>query len=183
MSGQQSWPPRPRPARRLHPESAGDSFRLARPDRPRGMTDAQSEAAPRATDSRAAEVQSQRLVARLVLVLAVVAAMALVAGHLSYVPMWDGRAYAECAVEASLHHLAPFYLRCWGHASHFSVGLLAISQLFDPGNGIALIAANAVLLALGVAGFHRLTRAAFPDDAQRVDRALLSAVFLLQPPL
>jgi len=97
--------------------------------------------------------------------------------------MWDGRAYAECAVEASLHHLAPFYLRCWGHASHFSVGLLAISQFFDPGNGIALIAANAVLLALGVAGFHRLTRAAFPDNAQRVDRALLSAVFLLQPPL
>jgi hypothetical protein len=147
------------------------------------MTDTQSEVAPRPTDSRPAANLSPELVARLVLLLAAVAAIALLSRHLSYVPMWDGRGYAECAVEASLRNLAPFYLRCWGHASHFSVGLLAISQLFDPGNGIALIAVNAITLALGVAGFHRLTRAVFPSDAHRVDRALLSAVFLLQPPL
>jgi hypothetical protein len=97
--------------------------------------------------------------------------------------MWDGRAYAECAVEASLHGLAPFYLRCWGHASQFYLGLLSVSQLFDPGNATALIAVNAIILALGAAGFHRLTRVVFPEDAQRVDRAILSAVFVLQPPL
>jgi hypothetical protein len=147
------------------------------------MTDTQSEAAQRATESSAPQVSSQKSAARLVLVLAAVAAIALVSRHLSYVPMWDGRAYAECAVEASLHHLAPFYLRCWGHASHVYVGLLAISQLFDHGNGTVLIAVNAIILALGVGGFHRLTRVAFPDDAHRIDRALLSAVFMLQPPL
>ena len=122
---------------------------------------------------------SQKSVPRLVLALGAAAAMALLARHLDYIPMWDGRAYAECAVEASLHDLAPFYLRCWGHASHFYLGLLAISQLFDHGNAIALIAVNAIILALGVAGFHRLTRVVFPDDAQRVDRALLTAVFML----
>src|SRR5215831_1825333 len=123
------------------------------------MTDLEGEASPRA-----------------VLGLATVAAIALVVGHLDYIPMWDGRAYAECAVEASLHGLAPFYLRCWGHASHLYLGLLAISQLFDTGNATALIAVNAIILALGVAGFHRLTRLVFPDDLQRLDRALLSAV-------
>jgi hypothetical protein len=120
---------------------------------------------------------------RAVLGLATLAAIALIAGHLDYIPMWDGRAYAECAVEASLHGLAPFYLRCWGHASHLYLGLLAISQLFDTGNATALIAVNAIILALGVAGFHRLTRLVFPDDPQRLDRALLSAVFMLQPQL
>ena len=146
-------------------------------DRPRGRRP------PRATDPRVAPILSPKSLARLVVVLAGVAAIALIAPHLGYIPMWDGRAYAECAVEASLHNLAPFYLRCWGHASHLYLGLLAISQLFDHGNGTALIAVNAIILALGVAGFHRLTRVAFPDDAQRVDRALLSAVFMLQPPL
>jgi len=138
---------------------------------------------PRATDPTAAMSLSQTSLSRLVLALAAVAAIALVSSHLGFVPMWDGRGYAECAVEASLHQLAPFYLRCWGHASHVSVGLLALSQLFDPGNATALIVVNAILLALGIAGFHRLTRAAFPDEAQRVDRALLAAVLLLQPPI
>ena len=66
---------------------------------------------------------------RAVLALAALAALALISGHVSYIPMWDGRAYAECAVEASLRGFAPFYLRCWGHASHFYVAILAISQL------------------------------------------------------
>ena len=126
---------------------------------------------------------TQKSPVRVVFALAALTAVALLSRHASYVPMWDGRGYAECAVEASLRQLAPFYLRCWGHASHVSVGLLAISQLVDPGNATALIAVNAILLALGVVGFHRLTRAAFPDEAQRVDRALLATVFILQPPL
>jgi len=147
------------------------------------MTATQSHDGPEGAEPRTPKVASQRSAAYLVLALAAVAAIALISRHLGYVPMWDGRAYAECAVEASLHDLAPFYLRCWGHASQFYLGLLAISQLFDPGNATALIAVNAIILVLGVAGFHRLTRVVFPDDAQRVDRALLSAVFMLQPPL
>ena len=147
------------------------------------MTDLEGAASPRATGPGAAGTFSQRSLAWLVLALAAGAAIALISSHSGYIPMWDGRAYAECAVEASMHGLAPFYLRCWGHASHLYLGLLAISQLFGTGNSIALIAVNAIILALGVAGFHRLTRLVFPDDAQRVDRALLSAVFMLQPPL
>jgi hypothetical protein len=117
-----------------------------------------------------------------VLALAALAALALIAGHLSYIPMWDGRAYAECAVEASLRGFAPFYLRCWGHASHFYIAVLALSQIVDPGNPVALIVVNAIVLAAGVAGFHRLTEVVFPAREQALDRALLSAVFLLQPP-
>jgi len=147
------------------------------------MTDLEGRTSLRATGPGAPAILPQTSLAWLVLGLAAVAAIALVSGHLDYIPMWDGRAYAECAVEASLHGLAPFYLRCWGHASHLYLGLLAISQLFDTGNATALIAVNAIILALGVVGFHRLTRAVFPDEARRVDRALLSAVFMLQPPL
>jgi hypothetical protein len=155
----------------------------ARHVRPWFMTDREGAALQRATSPGPAAILSQKALARAVLALASVAVVALIARHLDYIPMWDGRAYAECAVEASLHDLAPFYLRCWGHASHLYLGLLAISQLFDHGNPIGLIAVNAMILALGVAGFHRLTRVVFPEDAQRVDRALLSAVFMLQPPL
>ena len=147
------------------------------------MTDPEDPASSRADGPRATATLSQQSLSRLVLALAAIAAVALISRHVGYIPMWDGRAYAECAVEASLHGLAPFYLRCWGHASHLYLGLLAISQLFDTGNATALIAVNAIILALGVASFHRLTRLVFPDDVQRVDRALLSAVFMLQPPL
>jgi hypothetical protein len=139
------------------------------------MTDASAASAPTPRSSRVTA-------SGVVLALAALAAIALISGHLSYIPMWDGRAYAECAVEASLRGFAPFYLRCWGHASHFYVAILAISQLVDSGNGVALIAVNAVVLAVGVAGFHRLTRTVFPAREHELDRALLSAVFLLQPP-
>src|SRR5690349_6321202 len=147
------------------------------------MTDLEGAASPRAAGPGAAGTFSQRSLAWLVLALAAGAAIALISSHSGYIPMWDGRAYAECAVEASLHGLAPFYLRCWGHASHLYLGILAISQLVDTGNATALIAENAIIFAVGVAGFHRLTRVVFPDDAQRVARALLSAVSMLQPPL
>ena len=130
------------------------------------MTDLEGAASPRATGPGAAGTFSQRSLAWLVLALAAGAAIALISSHSDYIPMWDGRAYAECAVEASLHGLAPFYLRCWGHASHLYLGLLAISQLFDTGNPIALIAVNAIILAVGVAGFHRLTRVVFPVMAR-----------------
>ena len=139
------------------------------------MTDITAPSAPTPRTSRVTA-------ARVVLALAALAALALISGHLSYIPIWDGRGYAECAIESSLRGFAPFYLRCWGHASYFSVAVLAISQLVDPGNGVALIAVNAIVLALGAVGFHRLTRSVFPAHEQELDRALLSAVFLLQPP-
>ena len=139
------------------------------------MTDISASSAPTPWRSRATAP-------RVVLALAVLAALALISGHLSFIPMWDGRAYAECAVEASLRGFAPYYLRCWGHASHFYVAVLAISQLVDPGNGVALIAVNGLVLAVAVAGFHRLTRSVFPAREHELDRALLSTIFLLQPP-
>jgi len=61
-------------------------------------------------------------------------------------------------------------------------GLVGNVCLFDRGNGVALIAVNGIVLAVGAAGFHRLTRSVFPAPEQAMDRALLSAVFLLQPP-
>src|SRR5262245_6609986 len=120
-------------------------FRPAQADRPAVMIDTPSEVAPKATESRVPVGLPPVSAARLVLLLAAVAALALIVPHLGYIPMWDGRAYAECAVEASLHGLAPFYLRCWGHASQFYLALLAISQLFDHGNAAALIAVNAII--------------------------------------
>ena len=108
------------------------------------MIDTPSEVAPKATESRVRLVPPISA-ARLILLLAAVAAIALIVPHLGYIPMWDGRAYAECAAEASLHDLAPFYLRCWGHASQFYLGLLALSQLFDHGNATTLIAVNAFI--------------------------------------
>jgi len=135
----------------------------------------------RAEPIPSAEVPRRRAPARLVLTLAVLTAVALLVPRLGYIPMWDGRAYAECAVEASFNGLSSYYLRCWGHAAHFSVGALAVPQLLDHGNAVLLIAVNALAFAAAAAGFHRLVRRVCPAARHDLDVALLTAAFLLQP--
>jgi hypothetical protein len=96
--------------------------------------------------------------------------------------MWDGWAYAECAVDSATNRFALYFLRCYGHPAYVYSGLLAAAQLLDLGNPVLLFLVNGLVLAAATVGFHRLMRRAFPGEAHATDIALLTAAFLLQPP-
>ena len=63
----------------------------------------------------------------------------------SYVPIWDGRVYADCAVNAAQHGLSMQSLRCAGHPSQGYAVFLALSQLVRLGDVRLLFAVNALL--------------------------------------
>ena len=127
-------------------------------------------------------VQVAAWVPRAILALAAVIAVTLLAPHLEFVPMWDGWAYAECAVDSATNRFALYFLRCYGHPAYVYSGLLAAAQLLDLGNPVLLFLVNGLVLAAATVGFHRLMRRAFPGEAHATDIALLTAAFLLQPP-
>jgi hypothetical protein len=122
------------------------------------------------------------LASRAVLTLAAATAALLLAPHLDFVPMWDGWAYALCAMDVATYHFALSPLRCGGHPAYVYAGVLGGVQLLDLGNQGLLVLVNGTLLAVATVGFHRLMRRAFPGEDHETDIALLTAAFLLQPP-
>jgi hypothetical protein len=54
----------------------------------------------------------------------------------NYVPIWDGRVYADCVIHAAEQGLSLTSLRCAGHPSQGYAFLLAISQLGAPGDTV-----------------------------------------------
>jgi len=129
-----------------------------------------------------AATRTGKLAARAVLALAAVTAITLLAPHLDFVPIWDGWAYAECAVDVVTNRFALYFLRCYGHPAYVYSGILAAVQLIDLGNPVLLFLVNAAVLAAAAVGFHRLMRRLFPGEDHATDIALLTAAFLLQPP-
>ena len=100
-----------------------------------------------------------------------------------YVPFWDGRFYTNCVLDAASGPFAIGALRCGEHASHAFMAFAALAQTLVPGGYAVVVGTNALVFLLACVGFHRLARLAFPADDQRVDRALLTATFALQPAL
>jgi hypothetical protein len=118
---------------------------------------------------------------RVVLAIAAIVAAGLLASRMGYVPMWDGRVYADCIVQAVTGPFRLEELRCGGHASQVYVAYLAIFQWLAPASYVPMLVANTLLLAAGGIAFHRVLRLAFPSENLTLDCALLTAAFLLQP--
>ena len=118
---------------------------------------------------------------RAILVLAAAIALTLLAPQLDFVPIWDGWAYAECAVDVATNRFALYFLRCYNHPAYVYSGFLGAAQLLDVGNPVLLFLVNALVLAAATVGFHRLMRRAFPGEGHETDIALLTSAFLLQP--
>ena len=116
-----------------------------------------------------------------ILVAAALATTALVWRHADFVPIWDGRIYADCVIDAASRPFALEALRCAEHPSHAYVGVLAALQRLDPGNGALLIGANFLLFALASLAFHRLLGRLFSGEGQAPERALLTFGFAVQP--
>jgi hypothetical protein len=97
------------------------------------------------------------------------------------VPLWDGRIYADCIVNAAVGSLAPSTLRCAEHPTHAYMLFAGAIQMLSPGSYPLMLVANALLYLASCFAFFRITRLAFPGPAHDVGRALLGVAFALHP--
>ena len=116
-----------------------------------------------------------------IVAIAAIAAIALLATRAGYVPLWDGRIYADCFNVAATN---PFWLgalRCAGHPSHVYAGYMAAIQSLAVYSYLPLLVGNAILFAVACVGFHRLLKLAFPAPELALERSLVTAAFIVQP--
>jgi hypothetical protein len=105
--------------------------------------------------------------------------MAILRPELHYVPIWDGRVYANCAIEAAANGIAGLSmetLRCAGHPSQGYIAFLAGSQLLRFGDIQALHLTNVILGLLALASIRVVLARVFPDGT--IARQLDLVVFL-----
>ena len=110
-----------------------------------------------------------------------VVTLSLLASRASTVPVWDGRIYADCIVDAALRHLEASTLRCGGHRSVAYMLYAGVIQMLAPESFVPILLGNVVLYLVACAGFYRIAQLAFPLEQHAVERALLTSVFAAQP--
>ncbi|MFI5246401.1 MAG: hypothetical protein ACHQQR_14310, partial [Gemmatimonadales bacterium] len=86
--------------------------------------------------------RSERIAAFVVTALVFIA---ILQPELHYVPIWDGRVYANCAIAAAANGLSMESLRCAGHPSQGYIVFLALSQLLRFGDIASLHLTNIAL--------------------------------------
>jgi len=118
---------------------------------------------------------------RAILALGAIIALVLLGSRLDFVPIWDGWAYSECAVDVATNRFALYFLRCYGHPAYLYSGLLGAVQLLDVGSPVLLFLVNAVVLAVTSVGFFRLMHRAFPGGGHDTEIAILTTTLVLQP--
>jgi hypothetical protein len=100
----------------------------------------------------------------------------------AFVPIWDGRIYADCirsaALSPSLDHL-----RCAGHPSLAYAAWLTLWALARPDSPVPIALGGAALLVVALAAFHRIARRLAPGPERRLEALLLTAAFGLVPQL
>lgn len=95
--------------------------------------------------------------------------IAILLPELHYVPIWDGRVYANCAIEAAANGMGGLSmesLRCAGHPSQGYIIFLAASQLLSFGNIAALHLTNVILGLLALASIRVVLARIIPDEAR-----------------
>jgi hypothetical protein len=113
---------------------------------------------------------------RLIFAAIVIASMvAMIAPELGYVPIWDGRVYANCVLDAAYNGISMESLRCANHPSQGWGIVLAVPQLFAPGSVAVLNGTNLVLGIGAVFAFRIVLGRLFPspDRARELDLVAL----------
>ncbi len=94
--------------------------------------------------------------------------VAILRPELHYVPIWDGRVYANCAIEAASSGFAGLSmesLRCAGHPSQGYIVFLAASQLLNFASIATLHFTNVLLGLLALASIRVVLARLIPDPA------------------
>lgn len=98
-----------------------------------------------------------------------------------YVPIFDGRIYADCIERVAQHPGDIPGYRCASHIAESYVAILALAARLRPDSAKALLLANTMLFAVGAVALWRLARNAFPGEEHRVGRSLVVGAFLVHP--
>jgi len=100
-----------------------------------------------------------------------------------YVPIWDGRVYANCVIGAAADGLSLESLRCAGHPTQGWALILAIPQLFRLGDVATLHFTNILLGLVALASFRVVLARVFPapEHARQLD--FLTLVCAVHPVL
>ncbi len=100
--------------------------------------------------------------------------------HIDYVPLWDGRIYADCILAAG-ERLSFRGLGCAGHNAQAYIVLLALAERVAPGSFVPIVVANVVLGLLVLGSLARLLDHLLPGRTWATERALVVAAFAVQP--
>ncbi len=101
-----------------------------------------------------------------------------------YVPIWDGRVYADCAIAAASNGFAGLTmesLRCAAHPSQGYIAFLAASQLVRFGSVAALHFTNVVLGLLALAAIRVVLARVIPDQARVRQLDLVTLLCAVHP--
>jgi hypothetical protein len=104
--------------------------------------------------------------------------------ELHYVPIWDGRVYANCAIEAASNGFAGLSmesLRCAGHPSQGYVVFLAASQLLRFGDITAIHITNIILGIVALASIRVVLARVVPDPARVRQLDLVTFICAVHP--
>lgn len=101
--------------------------------------------------------------------------------ELNYVPIWDGRVYANCVMDAAFNGISMESLRCANHPSQGWGIWLAIPQLFAPGSVAAMHLTNLGLGILAVIAFRVVLARTFPDPAHALSLDLVAIAAAVHP--
>jgi hypothetical protein len=103
--------------------------------------------------------------------------------YLDFVPLWDGRQYADCVTEAATQGLTLTRLNCFAHPSAAYIAVLAAATKLDPGSFVPMLLANLALGVVALVFFYLLARFTFPHEDQRWECVLATAALSLHPVL
>jgi hypothetical protein len=110
--------------------------------------------------------------------------IAILQPELHYVPIWDGRVYANCAIEAASNGLGGLNmdsLRCAGHPSQGYIVFLALSQLLRFGDIAALHAMNILLGVMALASIRVVLGRIVPDESRARELDLVTFICAVHP--
>lgn len=120
--------------------------------------------------------------ARAVVVAVAAALLAImIVPQLGYVPIWDGRVYANCVMNAAFSGINLESLRCADHPSQGWAAVLATVQLFAPGSVAALHLTDLALGIVAIAGYRVLLARVFPDPVHATALDLVAVAAAVQP--
>ncbi len=106
---------------------------------------------------------------------------AMVIPELNYVPLWDGRVYANCVMDAVDSGLTMESLRCANHPSQGWAFVLALPQLLAPGSVAVLHLTNLVLGIVAVGAFRIVLARVIPDPARAPELDLVMIAAAVHP--
>lgn len=105
----------------------------------------------------------------------------MVVPELGYVPVWDGRVYANCIIDTAFTTISIESLRCANHPSQGWAIWLAFTQAFAPGSVVAIHIMDLAQGILALIAFRVVLARVFPDSSHAFGLDLVTIAVAVHP--